>query len=278
MVNVSTLWDTTPVVSPLSGGVLDHADIVENLSGPVPPSGAFGLSFNCLETAVPTALCPEVTEPKDFNGPGTIDGFDFAVYGGLSCKGFGFDEETGLQEIERVFALKESRGVERALMETRFTLGPDDDPGAGVVNRWPAATDITPAGGAVPAKVGLALLEGFAAAQYSGQPTLHIPYSVGSLLAGDQIVVAEGGKFYTRLGAKAAVGPGYEFPNNDPAGDEADAGTRWLYASGEVMVARSALRSFALPDQYTNDIYALAERRYIVAIDCFAAAIQVSVE
>lgn len=278
MVNVSTLWDTTPVVSPLTSGVLDHADIVEGLSGPVPPAGAFGLSYNCLETDLPTALCPDVTEPKDFSNPGSIDGFDFAVYGGLVCKPFGFDKETGLAEIERVFALKESRGVERALMETRFILGPDDDPGAGTVNRWPAATDITPAGGAVPAKVGLAMLEGFAAGVYSGQPTLHLPYTVGSFLAADTTLVPQGGKFYTHLGAKVAVGPGYEFPNNGPDGTESTDGTRWLYATGEVMVARSALRSFSLLDQYTNDIYALAERRYIVAIDCFAAAIRVSVE
>ena len=278
MVNVSTLWDTTPVVTPLSGGVLTHADIVEGLEGPVPPSGAFGLSFNCLETAVPTELCPTPTEPKEFEAPGTIDGFDFAVYGGLSCKPFGFDVETGLQEIERVFALKETRGVERALMETRFVLGPDDDPGAGVANRWPAATDITPAGGAVSAKVGLAMLEGFAAGEYSGQPTLHIPYTVGSFLAGEQVIEAQGGKFYTRLGAKAAVSPGYGGPNNGPDGTEPTDGELWLYATGEVMVARSKSRSFSLHDQYTNDIYALAERRYIVAIDCFAAAIRVSVE
>lgn len=278
MVNVSTLWDTTPVVSPITGGVLDHADIVEGLTGPVPPGGSFGLTYNCLDTAVPTALCPDPTEPKEFSNPGLINGFDFAVYGGLVCKPFGFDPETGLAEIERVFALKESRGVERALMETRFTVGPNDGTAEEPAARWPAATDITPTGGPVPAKVGLSLLEGFAASQYSGQPTLHIPYSVGSLLANEKIIEGQGGRFYTGLGAKAAIGPGYEFPNSGPDGEESTGTTRWLYATGEVMVARSEMRSFSRHDQYTNDIYALAERRYIVAIDCFAAAIQVSVE
>lgn len=277
MVNVSTLWDTTPVVSPVTGGVLDHASIVEGLEGPVPPSGALGLSYNCLETAVPTAMCPTPSTPKEFNTPGTIDGFDFIVYGGLKCKSIGFDEETGRAEIARVFGLKESRGVERALMETRFVLGPDDDGGVGVDNRWPAATDITP-GGPVSAKVGLALLEGFAVSQYSGQPTLHLPYTVGSLLANDKILEGQGGKFYTALGSKVSVGSGYEFPNNGPDGTEATGGTRWLYATGEVMVARSTLTPYVNFDQYHNDIYALAERRYLVAIDCFAAAIQVNVE
>lgn len=279
MVNVNTLWDTTPVVSPLFGGVLAHATIEENLQGPVPPSGAIGMSYNCLDTAVPTALCPDETEPKDFQSPGLITGFDFAVYGGLNCKAIGFDEETGLSEIERVFGLKESRGVERALMETRFILGPDDnDADDAEAFRWPAAVDITPNDTPVPAKVGLALLEGFAASQYSGQPTLHLPYTVGSFLAADTTLVNEGGKFYTHLGGKVAVGSGYEFPNSGPDGTVVTDGTRWLYASGEVMVARSEIKSRSAMDYGTNDIYALAERRYIVAVDCFAAAIQVSVE
>lgn len=272
---VEPLWDTTPAVS-ATGGVLDHASVEEGIAWQTPRG--IGLTFNCLDTAVPTELCPEPTTAKEFQNPGVIEGIEFAVYGGLVCKPFGFDEATAKREIERVFLLKESRGVERALMESRFIAGPDDDPGVGVDLRWPAATDITPAGGAVPAKVGLALLEGFAVGQYSGQPTLHIPYSVGSLLAGDKIIEGQGGKFYTALGAKAAVGAGYEFPNSGPTGAEPAAGERWLYATGEVMVARSAVQSFVQMDYSDNDIIALAERRYIAAIDCFAAAIRVTVE
>lgn len=273
---VNALWESTPLVTPLAGGVLEHASLVEGI-GWQNPRG-LGLTYNCLDTAVATELCPLPTTAKEFTNPGLIEGFEFAVYGGLSCKAIGFNEETGLAEIERVFALKESRGVERALMETRFVTGPDDDPGAGVDSRWEAATDITPTAGAVPAKVGLALLEGYAASRYSGQPTLHLPYSVGSFLAADMTLVEQGGKFYTHLGAKVAVGAGYEFPNSGPAGVETTDGTRWLYASGEVMVARSNIESFVQTDYSTNDIYALAERRYIVAVDCFTAAIRVSVE
>lgn len=271
---VDALWAETPPVSPLSSGVLDHATVTEDIAWRSPRE--LGLSYNCLETSVPTTVCGP-TANKSFGNPGVTEGFTFAVYGGLTCKPFGFDEETGLSEIERVFALKESRGVARALMETRFVAGPDDDAGAGVDLRWPAATDITPAGG-VSAKVGLAMLEGYAASLYSGQPTLHLPYTVGSLLAADTTLVPQAGKFYTHLGAKVAVDPGYEFPNSGPDGEEAEDGTRWLYATGEVMVARSDIISNVAFDYTNNDIYALAERRYIVAIDCFAAAIRVNVE
>lgn len=273
---VTPLWDTTPVVSPFTSGILDHADVREGIANQRP--GGMGLSYNCLDTAVPTELCPEPTTPKNFERPSGIEGIEFAVYGGLNCKPFGFDEETGLSEIERVFGLQESRGIERALMETRFIAGPDDDDGAGVDLRWPAATDITPVSGAVSAKVGLALLEGYAASRYAGQPTLHLPYSVASFLAGDKIVEGQGGKLYSSLGAKVVAGIGYDFPNNGPAGTEPADGERWLYATGEVMVARSDVKSFVQTDFATNDIYALAERRYIAAIDCFAAAIRVKME
>lgn len=273
---VAPLWESTPEVTPLKGGILSHANPVEGI-GWQNPRG-LTLSYNCLETNVPTELCPEPTTTKKFEAPGLIEGFEFAVYGGLICKPFGFDEETGKREIARVFGLKESRGVERALMETRFVRGPDDDAGAGTDYRWDPATDITPTTGAVPAKVGLALLEGYAASIYPGQPTLHLPYTVGSFLAADTTLVEEGGKFYTHLGAKVAVGPGYDFPNSSPAGVEATNGERWLYATGEVLVARSSLITNVQQDRSTNDIYALAERRYVAAIDCFAAAIRVSVE
>lgn len=275
--SVNALWETTPAVVPLTGGILDHADVVEGIAHQNPRGLA--LTYNCLPTSVPTELCPEPTTTKQFENPGLIEGFQFAVYGGLVCKPFSFDEEKGLAEIERVFLLKESRGVERALMETRFVAGPNDAAtGEDPDPRWPAATDITPTGGAVSAKVGMALLEGYAAGIYSGQPTLHLPYTVGSFLAGDKIIESQGGKFYTPLGAKVAVGAGYDFPNSGPTGTEPTNGERWLYATGEVMVARSDVITVSRQDLTTNDIYALAERRYIAAVDCFAAAIRVTVE
>lgn len=273
---VAPIWETTPAVSPLVGGLLDHATIVEGIANQQPKG--MGLSYNCLDTAVPTALCPDPTEAKDFEGPAVVEGIQFAVYGGLVCKPFGFDEETGLREIERVFRLKESRGVERALMESRFVLGPDDDPGVGVDSRWPAATDITPTGGAVAPKVALALLEGYAASVYSGMPTLHIPYTIGSLLGSERSIESQGGKFYTILGSKAAIGAGYEYPSNGPDGTAPADGELWMYATGEVVVARSAIKSNSQMDRTSNDVYALAERSYIAAIDCFAAAVRVSVE
>lgn len=268
-------WTSMPTVSPLFSTLLDHADIVEGIDY-LQDRGLVD-SFNCLDMATPTTLCPDLPGTKDFQPPVWLDGITFAVYGGLTCKPFGFSEATGLAEVERVFRLRESIGVERALMETRFIAGPDDDPGAGVDLRWEAPTDLTPAGGAVEPEVGLAILEGHAGANYAGVPTLHIPRTIGSLLFSDDALVSEGGKAYSKIGSKAALGSGYEYPNNGPAGTAPAAGELWMFATGEVLVARGALTSETAMDTTNNDIYALAERPYVAAIDCYASAVRVTV-
>lgn len=263
---VPALWESTPDVTPMPSSLLDHADVVDGVSWQRPTG--LGLSFNCMDTNVPTALCPAPTEPKVWGAPGVIDGFEFAVYGGVACKPFGFTEEQGHSEIDRVFRLKESRGIERALMETRFIANGD---------LWDAASDITPASGAVSPKMALAMLEGFAASEYAGVPTVHVPVILGSLLL-DGAIEMQAGKAYSNLGSKIAVGAGYDYSNSGPDGTPAAPGERWAYATGEVMIARGEVDTKVLRNTSTNDIVALAERRYIVAIDCFAVAIRVSLE
>lgn len=273
---IDPTWTDVPV-TPLRGTLLDVASISEGDEWPL----TIGLvdSYNCLDMAVPTELCPTPTEPKEFEGPNWLNGFRFAVYGGISCKPFGFDEQRAKDNIERVFRLKESVGVERALMQTRFGAdGPDLDPGAGVNLAWEAATDITPTGGAVSPKVGFGLLEEYAASVYAGAPTLHLPRSVASLTVDTQWELVNG-KGVSKLGSNVAAGGGYALPNTGPDGLDAPDNERWIYVSGQVLIQRGDL---ILPppvtDYQTNDIYALAERTYIVAVDCFAAAIRVSVE
>lgn len=272
---VRSKWSDTPAITPHVSTLLDHASIVEGLDY-VDDRGMVD-SFNCLDMAVPTTLCPDVPGEKDFEAPHWIDGIVFAVYGGISCKPFGFSEERGLSKIEEAFRLKESVGVERALMQSRFVDGPDDDPGAGVDLRWTQAEDLTPGGGPVSAEVGLALLEGRARSIYAGVPTLHIPGTIASLLASQDRIVVEAGKAYTKLGSKVAIGGGYEYPNNGPDGVDTDGSTLWLYATGEVFLARSPQVAVKAMDTTNNDIYALAERAYVAAIDCFAAAVEVTV-
>lgn len=256
-----------PTPDPLRSSVLDHAT--------VETSGSFGLnaseglwpSYNCLDTLVPTELCPDPVQTKQFSQAEWIPSFDFAVYGGVYCTVVGLDQSDMQNEVRRVFALNEGKGVERALAATRFVADNQTEP------RWDAPTDLTP-GTAITPAVALALLEGYAAAHYAGMPTIHMPRAAASIL--NERIVWEGDKAYTRAGSKVAFGGGYDSL-------DAPASLEWdMYATGEVYVERSDMvdvNAFVLPGQADldvpyladNRVLALAERMYRVAVDCFVA-------
>jgi hypothetical protein len=211
----------------------------------------------------PTSNTAVVSVTKTFETPGYVDGIQFNVYGGALCKSVGNSLDHEKAELERAFRANESVGVERALMQTRFTT--------------PAATDITPAAGAVDPKVGLALLEQDAAANYAGVPTIHVSRGIGSLLFTANAIQKQGNRYYSWQGSKVASGGGYGAPNNGPTGAAPAAGEQWIYASGEVLIARGGLFSEVTLNRDTNEVVALVERPYVAAVDCYAAAVRVKV-
>jgi len=218
--------------------------------------------------APPTSNTATTPANKTFEAPGWQDGFRFAVYGGIKCKGPGFDMAEAETKTRAAFEAMESVGVERALMNTRFVDGA----------AWDPATDLTPAGGAVSAAIGLAMLEGDAACRYAGTPIIHAPRAVASLLTGFQgSVVREGNRLETKLGSLVAAGGGYACPNSSPLGAAPAAGEAWMYASGAVSVARGELLIKSDIDRDQNDVYVLAERAYVAAVDCYTAAVRVKV-
>lgn len=225
-----------------------------------------GTPANDDVTRPPTSNSATVPATKTFDGTSGDrfqDGIRFAVYGGLVCKAPGFDRETAMVEAQKVFLARETVGVARALMQSRFTT--------------PAATDLTPAGGAVNPEVGLAILEGDASTKYAGVPTIHVPRSIGSLLWTRQSLTQQGDGYFSKQGSKVASDGGYENPNNSPAGVAAPAGEKWIYSSGEVVVARGDLVVRTDIDRATNEEFILVERAYVAAIDCLNSAVRVKV-
>jgi len=217
---------------------------------------------------VPTTATALTPTSKNFVPPVWQDGFRFGVYGGVTCKGPGFDMGEAEARTRDAFLAMESVGVERALLKTRFVDGPT----------WDPAVDLTPAGGAVSPAVGLALLEGAAGCNYAGAPIIHASRAAASLLTGNQgSVTREGDRLVTKLGSRVAAGGGYGCPNTGPSGAAPAAGEEWMYASGEIGVARSDLFSQAEIDRSTNDVYVLVERAYVVAVDGYTAAVRVKV-
>lgn len=226
-------------------------------------------------TAPPSVNSAVVPISKTFDDPSWQDAITFAVQAGVVCKMVGFDPEVSTSDLERVFANKESVAVARALMVQRFVDG-------GSAN-WDAATDLTPAGGAVAPEVGLAILEGDASYNYGGAPTIHMPRTIASILMNKYDAIDyTGDTLYTSLGSKVAADGGYESPSNGPDGDAPDAGEMWMYASGEVQVLpseRIVRGGLDLVESNDSNRYRiLAERAYIATVDCYTAAVRVKVQ
>jgi hypothetical protein len=261
---------TTPTPEPLKGTLLHAASITEDLRWM--DTEGISLSYNCLPTgSLAVWPCPDEEQPtKTFNGPLWQDGFRFQTYAGVICESIGFDMQDAYENATRVFLAKESVAVEQALMAQRFIAS---------AGNWAAPTDITPASGAVKPAVGLALLEQHAGVTYAGTPTLHATRAIGALLFDSAGVKLDGNVLRSPQGSKVASGAGYGIANQSPAGVAAPAGESWLYATGEVQIARGSLIT---PEPQlnrdNNAVTVLVERPYIAVVDCFAAAVRVKVE
>jgi hypothetical protein len=246
----------------LPGGLLSAASVSEGLKWLDPDGLVEG--YNCLTIGATAFPCPPEDTAKDLSqGPTWTDGFRFSVYGGITCKAPGYTAAEAEAKVKASFTAIESSAVEKAFMLNAFGGTP---------------TDITPTGGAVAPLVGLALLEQDAACKYAGVPTIHMARSIGTLLSVTGILVQRGDSLFTLQGSKVASGGGYGCPNLDPAGDDAADGESWMYATGEVGIARGELFAASGFDQSNNEQTVLVERTYIGAVDCYAAAVDVKVE
>ena len=260
-----------------TGSLLVDFDEVDNASGYVIYAGTSADSLTAQTTTgtgtsrTITALTTTGPEPVETNGavfrgnkllsgPAWLEGFTFGTMGGLTCKPFGFSLEKGEAALRQAYELRESKGVERAFMRKAF-----------------AGADDLSLGEAVDVCTGLAILEGYAGSAYAGAPMLHVSRTIGSFLSQKHALERNGDKLFTRLDAPVAVGAGYEYPSIGPDGTPAPAGTQWIYATGEIRVARGDLIFSEAVDVRTNDFTVMGERLYLGVVDCFTAAIRVEI-
>jgi hypothetical protein len=268
-----------PTPDALTSSVLDHATVVENDHFGIANNAGLWPSYNCLDLLIPTPMCPDpiATTAKQFTSAGWIPGFEFAVYGGTQCSMVGLDINDQRSETKRVFERSEGKGVEMALLANRFVASDSD-----AEVSWEGPVDL----GTAPTLLSaIGKLEGHAAANYAGIPTLHLPRAVITMGFGAGALVERDGKFFTKAGSKVAAGGGYD------DGEAPINGTMEFYASGEVYVERSELvdlHSYTAPGDgsgigsdenglSSNTSVALAERMYRVGIDCYLSSVTATV-
>jgi hypothetical protein len=292
----SATYPAAPVPEPIEGSLLNivtPGGLGEYLYG----QGLFD-SYNCLVTGTRTAnnCGPSGTlgtdsKFEDAPSPQWMDGLRFTAYGTTVCKlSDPAEQKSG---TERAYTVAESRVIEAALMSDVFVASAGGDPDFPGV--WDAAEDLTPAAATtgVEATKGLGILESHLAANYAGKGIIHMPRLVATLLLRLGALHMEGGVLYTGLGTPVAAGAGYDYPNTGPDGNEAAEDTKWIYATGLVIIERQRLDTHDafniynqsavpldpnyIPGLQPNDNVILTEGTYVVAVDCYKSAINVAV-
>lgn len=272
MVDTIVRRPIAPVIEPLIGSLLATADVRPDFNGYLMQGSTTGAadlfeSYNTMQFRRSAVFCGPNSKTFD-QGSTWVDAFAMAVYGGTLCNAVGLARDEQLREAERAFDLGESIPVEAGVMDTLFS------PTGGV---FPTPTDLTPAGGAVKPKVGIALLEGWFATRYLGAPTIHLPTVIAALVMGADGVAAEENVLKSKLGSKIVNGAGYDIANVSPAGVAAPAGEKWIYGTGEVLILKGDIAPQQVFNQSNNEVTTLFERPYIVAADGPVAAVRVQV-
>lgn len=274
-----------PQPDALTSSVLDHATVVDLASFGLRNNEGLWPSYNCLDTNVPTPICPDplLSETggfKTFSTAPWVPGFEFAVHGAVECKALGLDKADQKSEIQRVFEANEGKGVEMALLLNRFVarVNGSDETGP----EWDAPVDL---GTAPSLQAAIGMLVGYAAAHYAGQPTLHLPRAIVAMGFALGLFTETGGKFYTKTGAKVACGGGYD------DGTVPISGTMEFFVTGEVYVERSEevmIQTIVIPGDGSgvgsgengladNTMVGLAERMFRVGVDCLVAKVSATV-
>lgn len=225
----------------------------------------------CEDDAFLIAMdCPAITGAKTFSGVETpVSGAPFAVMTSYTCGSLGFSFDEIEQRVRTRMDLRAQRAVERRVWQgSTGTLGtiPGLFANAPIVGN--AACPVEAMEMLEQTLADNGVLDGIIHARPGMAPHLdnnHQIYEVNSRVR------------RTTLNTKLVFGQGYG--GSGPTGQAATADSEWMYASGRVLIwATDTMVSnvgWGL-NRTTNQISALGERIFAVAIECGVWAVQVT--
>jgi hypothetical protein len=193
-------------------------------------------------------------QSKSVPGVTWYGAWPFAVYAGASCLRTGFPD--AVQRARRRLELTEQRLVERALWTGEAGASPHFGGPETVKVHDGQVDDVASA---------LALLEEALAETTAAQGLIHVPRRLAAALAREHLILLENGKPYSPAGNQFVFGAGYA---SGPAANDA-----LMYATGPVVVRRGDAQvhggdNSAGFNPRTNESTAIAERAYLVTVDC----------
>lgn len=273
------LWiEDAPAPAPAKYGLFSVA------MGPLPlpdqgiASGTEYLSDDCGTPRIYPGLCDLTPATKTFDPMGsTVKGLPYVAYQGLVCGSQTFDFATMERKVRARLASKEQTEAEMMLWGT--TAGDD----VSYFFAGAPATNITVnnLGASASIVVGLGVLEQQLASCYAGHPgIIHMRPKLAAFLSDRYGAVRwDGTAWRTQRGNFVVFGDGYS--GIGPGPDNPTATTEWMFATGRVVVWRSDQTDVPDPrqtfDRAANQYKLLAERQYVVAVECCIAATKVTI-
>lgn len=200
--------------------------------------------------------------PKDFSdaGPGLDDASPFTLYAPWLCSPVGHSSESAEQQARDQLAAAEQFGVEHAIW-------------SGQVDSQPSLADAEAvADGPLDPLSALATLEQQFSAQIGSQGVLHCSRYAATILVKQADLVAGASRLTTPLGTPVISGSGY----GDPHPERLVITPPPFVYRGEVFT--SSDRTGDLFDRDHNDLYAIAERTYLVGWDSCPTSLYADIE
>lgn len=289
MLERARLYVPAPPVTPLPYGLLSAATVDDVADG----KWRNGVEFQpdpCGEAGTTFDVCgaPGLVKEPTADGMAVMGTEPFTVYAEINCSAVPFIEEI-VARTSNALTNGEGRAVERIFWTGAATVtgSPELNPhlaadteiiesGSGTIMQLAAETPVT---GTYDLVSGIGLLERWMSECYGGTPVLHVPRQALAHMARDYQLKPDGPRYRTWSGSMVAAGAGY--PGTGPDGSTPDdPNTVWLYATGNVVIRRSAIFAPATPreslDRSNNSPVYIAERTYTVGWDCCLFAVQVS--
>lgn len=229
--------------------------------------------IQCLPTAT-TGLPKNLV--RNLPVPGVAAAF--TVYGHFQCSPVGWSVDQAQERAVSHLKNREEARVEQAFWTSDLGNIPSLQRDAGAVQ--PAPTTVGT--GTSDIITGLGLLEDFIGDSYGSLGVIHLTRATATAALSRNALIVSGGRLVTLLGTPVVAGAGY--PGTGPAGQAAAAGTQWAFASPALFGYRSDIFDSSdiagdLFDRANNNLYAVAERSYLIGFDpCGVAAVLVDTD
>lgn len=208
------------------------------------------------------------------SGVTTVTGAPFIVYSAIRCDTVGL-VNWGEESVRR-YLFNQLVAGEQATVERVFSTG--------LVAQFPALTSGAVNLGAAQGPVqAVGMLESWLYARYGLTGVIHAPMLAAPYFTGSHIVYADGNPATSGVW-RTEVGTAVSFGNYTGTGPTGQAGGNWLYITGQVAIWRTPDSELFVPpmgqviNRATNVITTVMEREYVLTYDCYAAAVQVTLD